>query len=125
MGQAAAKLYPATYADLDAAPPDRVAELIEGTLYTFPRPAPKHGTAASNLCGELALPFGRGRGGPPPQRRTTCSWTRRCASNDHARAARARFPIRCFRPPILKQELRQTLGCPGGCPWCVGSALPS
>lgn len=64
MGRAAEKLHPATYADLEAAPPNRVAELIEGTLYTFPRPAPRHGAAASNLCGELAAPFGRGRGGP-------------------------------------------------------------
>jgi Uma2 family endonuclease len=64
MGHAAEKLHPATYADLEAVPPNRIAELIEGTLYTFPRPAPKHGAAASNLCGELAAPFGRGRGGP-------------------------------------------------------------
>jgi Uma2 family endonuclease len=64
MGHAAEKRYPATYDDVVAVPSNRVAELIEGTLYTFPRPAPKHGTAASNLCGELASPFGRGRGGP-------------------------------------------------------------
>jgi Uma2 family endonuclease len=64
MGGPAKKLHPATYADLQAVPPSRVAELIEGTLYTFPRPAPKHGAAAVNLGIELGGPFGRGRGGP-------------------------------------------------------------
>jgi Uma2 family endonuclease len=64
MGEPARKIERATYADVLAAPPHRVAELIEGTLYTFPRPAPKHGWAASNLGAELSGPFGRGRGGP-------------------------------------------------------------
>ena len=30
----------ATYADLEAAPPNMVAELIDGKLVTMPRPAP-------------------------------------------------------------------------------------
>lgn len=63
MGDPALKLR-ATYADVEAAPPNRVAELIHGTLYTFPRPAPKHATAVANLGVELGAPFGRGRGGP-------------------------------------------------------------
>jgi Uma2 family endonuclease len=64
MGEAAKKLHPATYADLEAVPPNRVAELIEGTLYTFPRPAPKHGSAATSLSIAIGGPFGFGRGGP-------------------------------------------------------------
>ena len=65
MGQPAEKLSPrATYADLEAVPPPMRAELIEGTLYTFPRPAPKHAGAASNLGAELITPFSRMRGGP-------------------------------------------------------------
>jgi Uma2 family endonuclease len=65
MGQPAEKLTTrATYADLEAVPPPMRAELIEGTLYTFPRPAPKHSGVTSNLGAELVAPFGRGRGGP-------------------------------------------------------------
>jgi Uma2 family endonuclease len=64
MGHPAAKLRPATYADLEAVPPHQVAEIIESTLYAFPRPAPKHAFASSGLGGELIGPFTRGRGGP-------------------------------------------------------------
>jgi Uma2 family endonuclease len=67
MGLPAAKLARrarATYADLVAVPENQVAELIEGTLYTFPRPASPHANAASGLTGELRGPFHRGRGGP-------------------------------------------------------------
>jgi Uma2 family endonuclease len=54
----------ATYADLEAVPPHRVAELVDGTLHVSPRPAPRHAHAAAALGGELFQPFGRGRGGP-------------------------------------------------------------
>jgi Uma2 family endonuclease len=54
----------ASLADLEAVPERLIAELIEGTLYTFPRPAPLHLFAASNLGAELAGAVGRGRGGP-------------------------------------------------------------
>jgi Uma2 family endonuclease len=67
MGQAAEKsphIGRATVAELEAVPPNLVAELIGGTLYTMTRPAPKHGVAASRLGGELQGPFDRGRGGP-------------------------------------------------------------
>jgi Uma2 family endonuclease len=40
------------------------AEIIGGTLYVSPRPAPKHANASSSLGGELSGPFQRGRGGP-------------------------------------------------------------
>lgn len=65
MGDAAKKLLRrATYADLEAVPPHRVAEIIDGTLHTFPRPASRHARAASALGIEIGGPFDRGRGGP-------------------------------------------------------------
>jgi len=54
----------ASYADVLAAPPNMVAEVLFGVLYTHPRPAAKHTRAASSLGGELHGPFDRGRGGP-------------------------------------------------------------
>ncbi len=54
----------ATYADLEAVPANKVAELIRGTLHVMPRPAPKHAHASTILTVELGGPFGRGRGGP-------------------------------------------------------------
>ena len=64
MGVPAMKPRRATYADLEAVPTNKVAELIEGTLYVMPRPASPHANAASGLTGELRGPFHRGRGGP-------------------------------------------------------------
>lgn len=54
----------ATYEDVLAAPPHKVAEVLAGELYLFPRPAAPHASASSVLVGELGPPFGRGRGGP-------------------------------------------------------------
>jgi Uma2 family endonuclease len=54
----------ATYADIEAAPPHLVAEIIDGELVTHPRPAPRHGVAANSIAGELTGPFQNGRGGP-------------------------------------------------------------
>jgi len=54
----------ATYEDILAAPPHKVAEIIEGELILSPRPAGPHNMAASLLGGELGPPFHRGRGGP-------------------------------------------------------------
>lgn len=54
----------ATYADVLAAPPDFVAELIDGELSLQRRPAMAHAAATSALGGELVQPFSRGRGGP-------------------------------------------------------------
>ncbi|MCC6552935.1 MAG: Uma2 family endonuclease [Polyangiaceae bacterium] len=64
MGQPAETLRRATYADLEAVPATKVAEIIRGTLYTFPRPAPRHAQASASVFGELFQPFNRGRGGP-------------------------------------------------------------
>jgi len=54
----------ATYADLEAAPPDRVAEIVDGELLLRPRPRLRHAAAAAALGEELGPPFRRGRGGP-------------------------------------------------------------
>ena len=49
MGQPAEKRRRATYADLEAVPPGKVAELIDGQLYVFPRPAFPHLNAEGSL----------------------------------------------------------------------------
>ena len=54
----------ATYQDVLDAPAHRVAEIVDGTLYTHPRPAPRHTVASSRLGIDLGGPFDRGRGGP-------------------------------------------------------------
>ena len=54
----------ATYQDVLEAPVHRVAEIVDGTLYTQPRPAPPHAVASSRLGFDLGGPFDRGRGGP-------------------------------------------------------------
>jgi len=54
----------ATYADLEAVPEHFVAEIIDGELFTHPRPSPRHALAANELIYELTGPFRRGRGGP-------------------------------------------------------------
>lgn len=41
-----------------------MAEILDGELYTSPRPAPRHAVASSGLGGDLVAPFDRGRGGP-------------------------------------------------------------
>jgi Uma2 family endonuclease len=54
----------ATYEDVLAAPPHRVAEVIDGELVLNPRPGGPHAAAATALGEELGPPFKRGRGGP-------------------------------------------------------------
>src|SRR4051812_33386454 len=54
----------AVYSDLNGVPDHVVAEILDGELFTSPRPAPRHARAASSLGGELYGPFDRGRGGP-------------------------------------------------------------
>jgi Uma2 family endonuclease len=54
----------ATYTDVLAAPPNVIAQVIFGTLYTQPRPAGPHTRAASVLGMDIGGPFDRGRGGP-------------------------------------------------------------
>ena len=54
----------ATYQDVLDAPPHKVAEVIDGTLHTHPRPAARHAWASSRLGGRLDGPFNPGVGGP-------------------------------------------------------------
>lgn len=55
---------PATYADLQAVPPHLVAEIVDGVLYTHPRPVARHGAASFALANVIGGPFQLGRGGP-------------------------------------------------------------
>lgn len=59
------KARPATYADILALPENLVGEIIHGVLHTHPRPAPRHGIAATSLAYEVMGPFQRGQGGGP------------------------------------------------------------
>ena len=54
----------ATYQDVLEAPAHGVAEIVDGTLYTHPRPAMPHALASSRLGFDLGGPFDRARGGP-------------------------------------------------------------
>jgi Uma2 family endonuclease len=55
---------PATYEDLLAVPDHLVAEILDGELYTSPRPAVPHAIATGGLSADLINPFDRARGGP-------------------------------------------------------------
>jgi Uma2 family endonuclease len=54
----------AGYDDVLRAPEHLVAEVLNGELYTSPRPAGPHAEAASVLGMDLGSAFHRGRGGP-------------------------------------------------------------
>ena len=59
------KLTPlATYQDVLDAPSRKVVQIIDGKLYTHPRPAPSHANAGAALLGNLKNPFDFSRGGP-------------------------------------------------------------
>jgi Uma2 family endonuclease len=55
---------PATYEDLLTVPDHLIGELIDGELYTTPRPAIPHMNVSSALGADLNIRFQRGRGGP-------------------------------------------------------------
>jgi Uma2 family endonuclease len=55
---------PARYDDLFSLPENLVGEIINGELYSHPRPAPRHAMASSSVGIEIGSPFQRGRGGP-------------------------------------------------------------
>ena len=78
----------ATYQDVLDAPAHSVAEIIDGALYTHPRPAPRHAVASTVLGGELGPPFHRGQGGPG-------GWW--ICGNDFGCALRNRRRERCGR----------------------------
>jgi Uma2 family endonuclease len=54
----------ATYEDVLAAPPHRVAEVIDGVLYTQARPRTRHARSSTRLGDVLGGPFDRGVNGP-------------------------------------------------------------
>ena len=54
----------ATYQDVLDAPPNMVAEIVDGTLYTHPRPSVTHAIASTGLGGLISQTFQYGRGGP-------------------------------------------------------------
>lgn len=55
---------PATYEDLLKVPDHLVAEIVDGELFTSPRPASRHARASSILGSEITQKFDRGDGGP-------------------------------------------------------------
>jgi Uma2 family endonuclease len=55
---------PVTYDDVLRVPEHLVAEILDGDLYTTPRPSVAHAIASMGLGGDLFGPFDRGRGGP-------------------------------------------------------------
>ena len=74
----------ATYQDVLDAPAHLVAEIINGTLYTHPRPAMPHARATWVLGGKIGDPFDYGPRGPgaggglapsPSCTSTTRSWS--------------------------------------------------
>ena len=54
----------ATYAQIEALPPNRVGEILHGELVVSPRPAPAHAVAASVLGARINTGFQLGDGGP-------------------------------------------------------------
>src|SRR5712692_807902 len=55
---------PATYEDLLKVPDHLVAEIVDGELYTSPRPAFPHAFAGGAVFGDLYRAFHRSRGCP-------------------------------------------------------------
>jgi len=54
----------ATYADIEALPPNLVGEIVGSELYASPRPASLHANVGISLIDEISGPFRKGRGGP-------------------------------------------------------------
>ncbi|MFP5305813.1 MAG: Uma2 family endonuclease [Gammaproteobacteria bacterium] len=54
----------ATEADIAALPEHLVGEILDGVLYTQPRPAGPHSMTETRLSADLDFGFSRGRGGP-------------------------------------------------------------
>lgn len=64
MKKASKLIRSATLADLEALPRTWRGEIIDGTLYAFPRPRSRHANIELLLGTDLKNPFQRGRGGP-------------------------------------------------------------
>lgn len=55
---------PEVEAAFEAVPPEMVAEILDGELFTFPRPARPHTRSSARLTMKLGGPFDLGEGGP-------------------------------------------------------------
>ncbi|WP_437569986.1 Uma2 family endonuclease [Sorangium sp. So ce542] len=55
---------PEVEAAFEAVPPEQVAEILDGELFTFPRPGRPHTRSASRLTMKLGSAFDLGDGGP-------------------------------------------------------------
>lgn len=55
---------PATRADLEALPESVTGEIIDGVLYSFPRPRARHAYIESEIVTSVRGPYDKGRGGP-------------------------------------------------------------
>lgn len=64
MNQPAPLKRSATYQDVLDAPENMIAEIIRGALHLQPRPASRHGRAASALGAKIGAPFDFDEGGP-------------------------------------------------------------
>ena len=62
--EALARRERATYQDVLDAPAHLVAEIVDGTLHTHPRPAVPHTRASSSLGAKIGGPFDYDAGGP-------------------------------------------------------------
>lgn len=59
-----ARVRPTLYEQLEALPERLTGEILDGQIYTQPRPSGPHALAAAGLGAELFNPFHSGRGGP-------------------------------------------------------------
>lgn len=55
---------PATYQDLEELPPSLKGEIIDGVLYTQPRPRPRHSLASAAIGSRVFGKYHDGAGGP-------------------------------------------------------------
>ncbi len=54
----------ASYEDLYSIPENMIGEIIDGELYTMPRPSFRHSNVVGGISDEIRIPFQRGKGGP-------------------------------------------------------------
>ena len=101
----------AAYDDLVKVPDHLVAEIIDGSLVTHPRPRLRHALVASALGGELFSPFQKGQGGPggwwildEPELHYVCVCARACVRA----CARARV---CAGVSVSVSEQCSFCGC--------------
>ena len=93
----------ATYQDVLDAPAHQVAEVVDGTLHTHPRPARPHARASSVLGGKIGGPFDYDAGGPwrvgGSSTSRSCIWARTSWFPDLAGWRRERMPADALGAP--------------------------